>query len=203
MISANQLNIRENKMTTNTEQYITFAFDWGIHKNKEFLEYFKNKDKRIYNNYIRINKEKKTKEGFEANPLVFILMNEPKCCLNIAKEFIDMYINENKEHKKEQIINNNDTDYETLFFEEYKRLGGQRGRKSYDKISEEYVKHNMYTTTSASICLENEDDIPYKDHHGYWVYYDRKTAEEGFTKATNCKDTWRIAQSIDNICVFT
>ena len=69
------------------EKYIEFAF--GNYDSKKFLKYFKNENEKIYLNYINLNSENGTLDDFYANPLVFILMNEPRCCLNIAKLFID------------------------------------------------------------------------------------------------------------------
>ena len=80
------------------EKYIEFAFNNP--KCDEFLNFFEKKDKKIFDNYIRLNKKNNSYEEFLGNPLVFILFNEPKCCLNIAIKFIENYKNEMNEKKK-------------------------------------------------------------------------------------------------------
>ena len=71
----------------NNEKYIEFAFT-NYDKNK-FFTYFKKENKKVCCNYNWLNIENGTFEEYKANPLVFILTNEPRCCLHIAKSFID------------------------------------------------------------------------------------------------------------------
>ena len=53
-----------------------------------FLLFFKDENKRVFQNYIQLNKDQGTIEDFLKKPLVFIFANEPECCFRIAKEFL-------------------------------------------------------------------------------------------------------------------
>jgi hypothetical protein len=73
------------------EEYMELAFSAN---SLDFLEFFKDEDEQVYNNYIRLNVDNGTLEEFRAMPLVFILCNKPMCCHYIANDYLDQ-ISEN------------------------------------------------------------------------------------------------------------
>ena len=56
---------------------------------RTFLDFFKKADRSVYKNYVRLNEENGSLEEFENKPLSFILSNEPACCVDIARMFLD------------------------------------------------------------------------------------------------------------------
>lgn len=71
------------------EKYIEFAFSFTY--NNEFLDYFKYKNSNTFIRYIKLNEENNTLAEFNSNPLAFIIVNQPLCCLDIAIDFIKGY----------------------------------------------------------------------------------------------------------------
>ena len=55
-----------------------------------FLPYFREKHPQLCANYESIAAKERMKEHFEGNPFIFILSNTPRCCVHVAREFVDM-----------------------------------------------------------------------------------------------------------------
>ena len=55
-----------------------------------FLPYFREKHPKLCASYESLAAKEGMKEEFEGNPLIFILSNEPRCCVHVAREFVDM-----------------------------------------------------------------------------------------------------------------
>ena len=66
--------------------YVSFALCHTDHD--KFTAFFVTKSKSIYDNYVRLSTEQGMLDSFRANPLAVIIMNEPRCCYNIAVEYI-------------------------------------------------------------------------------------------------------------------
>ena len=54
----------------------------------EFCLFFQSCDVKLYNNYVQMCINKNVADNFFANPLLFIVANEPLCCFRIAKRFL-------------------------------------------------------------------------------------------------------------------
>lgn len=78
-------------MADNNEKYFEFALN---HKeNNKFLNFFRQSDVITYMRYLDLNKTEGTFEDFRANPLFFIICNQPQCCYKYAIEYIEKNIN--------------------------------------------------------------------------------------------------------------
>ena len=77
-------NMRPKQKTA--EEYLATAFEMN---GKKFLKSFQRTHNRVFENYEKLCSENGNLEEFRANPLVFILANDPLCCTAIAKRFID------------------------------------------------------------------------------------------------------------------
>jgi len=75
------------KSNMTQEEYLTAAFELN---GEEFLKFFEETCGRVFHNYEALCRDHGNLEDFRANPLVFILANEPACCTSIAKMFINM-----------------------------------------------------------------------------------------------------------------
>ena len=84
---------------TQNFDYISFALSHTDHE--QFTTFFINKNKAVYENYVRISTEQGMLESFKANPLAIIVMNEPRCCYKIAVEYIE-YIERCEKYKRGQ-----------------------------------------------------------------------------------------------------
>lgn len=80
--------IRVPTMTTTkvTEEHINLAMTL---KDNNFLHAFLHFHKEAYTNYYKLCEENNMLEEYLANPLLFILLNEPSCCLKYAIDFIE------------------------------------------------------------------------------------------------------------------
>ena len=66
--------------------YITFSISHTNHE--EFKTYFVNLNKPVYDNYVRLATENESLHYFLGNPLAYIITNRPKCCYDIAVNYI-------------------------------------------------------------------------------------------------------------------
>ncbi len=72
--------------------YLSLSFGEAGKDPQKFLTFFENSNKKVYENYLRLNREADTLDSFHGNPLVFILLNKPQCCLEICKEYIRQFV---------------------------------------------------------------------------------------------------------------
>ena len=68
------------------DEYLMAALELG---DTEFLGYFERTRPELYRRYETLCRDNGKLEEFRANPLVFILANQPECCTHVAKRFID------------------------------------------------------------------------------------------------------------------
>jgi len=71
-----------------TEELDLLGFALAHTDHMGFLIYFIEQSKPVYENYIRLATENGSLAYFEANPLAFIISNQPACCYNIAVDYI-------------------------------------------------------------------------------------------------------------------
>lgn len=78
----------ERELTEPTKEldYVVLSLTHLDHDN--FIKYFIEQNKDVYENYIRLVADNKMLYFFEANPLAFIITNQPACCYNIAVAYI-------------------------------------------------------------------------------------------------------------------
>ena len=55
-----------------------------------FLPFFQQTYPKLFCSYRELCTAQGVMAEFEGNPLVFILANEPRCCVHVAREFLDM-----------------------------------------------------------------------------------------------------------------
>ena len=67
-----------------------------------FLPYFREKHPKLCASYESLAAKGGMKEEFEGNPLIFILSNEPRCCVHVAREFVDMMEAEQPKEAEEE-----------------------------------------------------------------------------------------------------
>lgn len=53
-----------------------------------FMKFFIEKNKQVYENYFRLATANGSIDHFKANPLAFLISNQPACCYHIATEYI-------------------------------------------------------------------------------------------------------------------
>ena len=68
------------------EEYLTAALELDANG---FLEFFQQRHCAASHRYEELCRANSRLEEYYANPLVFILGNEPPCCMHIAKAFVD------------------------------------------------------------------------------------------------------------------
>ena len=68
------------------DEYLMAALERG---DTAFLGYFERTHPELHRRYETLCRDNGKLEEFRANPLVFILANQPECCTHVAKRFID------------------------------------------------------------------------------------------------------------------
>ena len=68
------------------EEYLAAALELDA---SGFLGYFKGKHPQLYRNYEGLCRSSDKLGEYHANPVVFILANQPLCCTHVAKRFVD------------------------------------------------------------------------------------------------------------------
>jgi hypothetical protein len=77
----------------NSEQYLeeAFKFDDAL----EFLTFFRSEAPQVLQRYEALCKDNGNFDEFSANPLGFIVANNPTCCIQVAKRFINIRVASN------------------------------------------------------------------------------------------------------------
>ena len=68
------------------EEYLAAAFELDA---SDFLSYFEGQYPKLYHNYEHLCRSSDKLTEYHANPVVFILANEPLCCTHVARRFVD------------------------------------------------------------------------------------------------------------------
>mmetsp|Transcript_4515 Transcript_4515/g.10647 ORF Transcript_4515/g.10647 Transcript_4515/m.10647 type:complete len:291 (-) Transcript_4515:165-1037(-) len=71
------------------DSYLEAAVKMSDEDASEFMEFFSKVNPDIQQKYTDLCRENDTLDEFVANPLVFILANNPQCCAHIAREYVD------------------------------------------------------------------------------------------------------------------
>lgn len=74
----------------NNEQYLMAAVKMSASEVAEFPAFFSKVNPDVHQRYKDLCKENNTLDEYMANPLVFILANNPQCCSHIAREYVDV-----------------------------------------------------------------------------------------------------------------
>mmetsp|Transcript_36125 Transcript_36125/g.100295 ORF Transcript_36125/g.100295 Transcript_36125/m.100295 type:complete len:327 (-) Transcript_36125:106-1086(-) len=71
------------------EQYLAAAVKMSSEEAADFLAFFSRVNPRAEQRYTDLCRENNTLDEYMANPLVFILANNPYCCAHIARTYVD------------------------------------------------------------------------------------------------------------------
>ena len=72
---------------TSNEDYLMAAMALG---HTDFLDFFKARPPHLHRSYESLCRNSGVLAHFHGNPLCSILANEPRCCMHVAKSFVDM-----------------------------------------------------------------------------------------------------------------
>ena len=89
----------EKKAKMTQDEYLTAALKVT---GEEFLKFFEANHCRVFYNYEGLCLANGNLDEFRANPLVFILANEPMCCTSIAKMFIESVLEDCRARSSQQ-----------------------------------------------------------------------------------------------------
>mmetsp|Transcript_36521 Transcript_36521/g.105202 ORF Transcript_36521/g.105202 Transcript_36521/m.105202 type:complete len:319 (-) Transcript_36521:116-1072(-) len=76
--------------TSPNEQYLMAAVKMSETDIAGFPAFFADINPDVHQKYKDLCKEQNTFDDYMANPLVFILANNPQCCVHIAREYVDI-----------------------------------------------------------------------------------------------------------------
>mmetsp|Transcript_107396 Transcript_107396/g.334784 ORF Transcript_107396/g.334784 Transcript_107396/m.334784 type:complete len:313 (-) Transcript_107396:96-1034(-) len=73
------------------EQYLIAAVKMNVSEVADFPAFFSKVNPEVQQKYEDLCKDNHTLEEYMANPLVFILANNPQCCAHIARDYVDSH----------------------------------------------------------------------------------------------------------------
>jgi uncharacterized protein YfeS len=75
--------------------------------------------------------------------------------------------------------------------------------EKFASLHDEFIKHTVNAFVYGKVCEDNES--PYNDEEGNWVYHSRRHSMEAFCHETNTtyKEASKIFDAIDSITAYS
>lgn len=89
------------------------------------------------------------------------------------------------------------------YFAVYTSLGGVSDFTKFVSLHDDFIKHTINSFVYGDVCEDNED--PFQDEEGNWVYHSNKESMEGFCQATHTsyEEASKIFEAVDTITAYS